>query len=317
MPTQPTLFDDTPKKQKLDFWKQEIEPIQIQKDTANTELVDLVPPSALLALTRRYDIQAIHISRILNYLNEKASEGEEIVREEISKELAVTWARTEGTLNVIRKLHLITPHNKLTQFGKLVLSENPYLDNTGLLWLFHYLLSSNANLVLWSHLFNGLFFKLDEISMQDITQEMSILSGRWSEKSLKDKVPGESGGIIKTYVEGFLKPLNLITKLDRNKYDCSSNTHIIPDLIWLSAILIYRDQYYAGAPSLEIPLIVDGNFSPGRIFRQDQASVRQALDQLHNAGMLSVETRSGLDQVRFKRDATWLSVAAQYLRGES
>jgi len=50
--------------------------------------------------------------------------------------------------------------------------------------------------------------------------------------------------------------------------------------------------------------------------RQNEATVRRVLDELHNAGLLTVETRSGLDQVRFKREFTWLSAAARHLRGE-
>lgn len=317
MPYQPTLFDNSSKNNEPDHWDQVIEAIPLQKDAPNAKLVDLVPDSALLALTRQYGVQAIHISKILSYLSKKSIEGQGIVREEISDELAITWARTQGTLNVIRKIGLITPHNKLTQFGQLVLSTCPYIDNLGLLWLFHFLLASNANLVLWSHLFNGVFYKNDEISMQDITHDLAVLSGKWSEKSLKEKVPGESGGIIKAYTEGFLKNLGLISKLDYGKYSCSSNTLQIPALIWLSAILVYRDQYYPTAPSLEVPLIVDANFSPGRIFRQNQTAVRKALDELHNNGMLAVETRSGLDQIRFKREFTWLSAAAGLLKGNS
>jgi len=317
MPMQPSLFDDPEKQQKTKALDQSIEVILLQKDIPNATLLDLVPDTALLALTRQYGVQSIHISKILNYLSVKNKEGQEIVREEISNELAVTWARTQGTLNVIRKIGLITPHNKLTKFGQLVLSECPYLDNVGLLWLFHYLLGSNANLVLWSYLFNSAFYKNEEISIQDITHDLSVLSGKWSDNSLKEKVPGESGGIIKAYTEGFLKSLNLISKQELGKYYCASNTHTIPILVWLSVLLVYRDQYYPGAPSLEVPLIVDGNFSPGRIFRQNQASVRKALDELHNAGLLSVEVRSGLDQVRFKRDTTWLSAATHYLKGES
>lgn len=317
MSTQPNLFDDPQKTQKTESLDQSIDVILLQKDKPNATFLDLVPDTALLALTRQYGVQSIHISKILNYLNIKNIEGQEIVREEISDELAITWARTQGTLNVIRKIGLITPHNKLTQFGQLVLSECPYVDKVGLLWLFHYLLGSNANLVLWSYLFNTAFYKNEEISIQDITHDLSVLSGKWSENSLKEKVPGESGGIIKAYTEGFLKSLNLINKLELGKYNCASNTHSIPILVWLSVILVYRDLYYPGAPSLEVPLIVDGNFSPGRIFRQNQESVRKALDELHNAGLLSVEARSGLDQVRFKKDITWLSAIARYLKGEN
>jgi hypothetical protein len=315
MTLQPPLFDEHPKRKEHDNWDQVIEAISIQKDIPGNRLLDLVPQAALLALTRQYGVQSIHISKILNYLSKRSAERQGIVREEISSELAITWARTQGTLNVIRKIGLITPHNKLTKFGQLVLSTCPYIDNPGLLWLFHYILGSNANLVIWSHLFNGVFYKKEEISILDITQDFSILSGRWSENSLKEKVPGEAGGIIKGYTEGFLKPLNLLSRLDLGKYACASNTQIIPGLVWLSAILIYRDLYYPSAPSLEIPLIIDANFSPGRIFRQNQMSVRKSLDEMHNVGLLTVETRSGLDQVRFKRETTWLSAIAHYLEG--
>ena len=88
----------------------------------------------------------------------------------------------------------------------------------------------------------------------------------------------------------------------------------IPPLIWLASILAYRDRYYAKAATLETHLLVDANFSPGRLFRQNEASVRRALDVLHNAGLLTAESRLGLDQVRFKGDFTWLSALTRYLQ---
>jgi len=316
MPQQPNLFDEPLDQQKEENFDQKIETIKLRKDSVDMNYVDLVPDTALLALTRQYGIQAIHISKILNYLHKKDVEEQGINREDISNEFSMTWARTQGTLNVVRKIGLITSHNKLTNFGNLVLKESPYIDNSGLLWLFHYILASNANLVLWSYLFNFAFYKREEISIQEITQDLSVLSGRWSENSLKEKVPGETGGILKSYTEGFLNPINLITKLNYGTYECGYNTSIIPTLIWLAAILIYRDQYYPGATSLEVPLIVDANYSPARILRQGQLEIRKSLDELHNGNFITVETRSGLDQVRFKREVNWLSVMADYLKGK-
>lgn len=315
MPTQPNLFDDPPKLQKPIASEQTIEFIPLQKDIPGLTLSGLLPANARLELTRHYEIHSIHLSRILHQLSDlKASK---LTIEQIAQLLSIPSARTEATLSFGRKTYLINSDNSLTPFGELVLAESPYLDNKGLLWLFHYMLASNASLVIWSVAFNELSARKAEVDLGEVTAVLTGASDKWSELTLKKKAPAELRGVFRCYTEEILTPLDLITHIGGTKFEFNSNTAIIPSWIWLSAILIYRDQYYAGAPSLEIPLIVDGNFSPGRIFRQDQASVRQALDQLHDAGMLSVETRSGLDQVRFKRDATWLSVAAQYLRGES
>ena len=315
MPTQPNLFDDPPKPQKAVASEQAIEFIPLQKDIPGLTLSGLLPANARLELTRHYEIHSIHLSRILHQLNDlKFTKRTD---EQIAQDLSIPTARIKATLTFGRKILLIDSENNLTPLGDLVLAESPYMDNKGLLWLFHYMLASNASLVIWSVAFNELSARKAEVDLGEVTAVLTGASDKWSELTLTKKAPAELRGVFRCYTEEIFTPLDLITHIGGTKFEFNSNTAIIPSWIWLSAILIYRDQYYAGAPSLEIPLIVDGNFSPGRIFRQDQASVRQALDQLHDAGMLSVETRSGLDQVRFKRDATWLSVAAQYFRGES
>ncbi len=315
MPMQPNLFDDPPKPQKTVASEQTIEFIQLQKDIPGLTLSGLLPANARLELTRHYEIHSIHLSRILHQLSDlKASK---LTIEQIAQLLSIPSARTEATLSFGRKIYLINSENDLTPFGEMVLAESPYLDNKGLLWLFHYMLASNASLVIWSIAFNELPVRKAEVDLGEITQVITNASDKWSEQTLKKKAPAELRGAIRCYTEEIFSPLDLITHVGGTKYEFNSNTAVIPPLVWLSSLLVYRDQYYPGAPSLEIPLIVDGNFSPGRIFRQNQASVRKALDELHNAGLLSVEVRSGLDQVRFKRDTTWLSIATQYLKGES
>ena len=120
------------------------------------------------------------------------------------------------------------------------------------------------------------------------------------------------GGIIRTYSDEMFAPLGLAWATRHRRLRCPQGHGAIPPLIWLACLLVYRDRYYPGAASLETPLIVDAHFSPGRILRQREAAVRRALDELHNAGLLAVETRSGLDQVRFRREITWLSAVRRY-----
>lgn len=290
-----------------------LEPIAVNKDIPDASLLDLLPEDALLELNRSYPIQTNHASRILRLARERRAENEPIRREDVAAELGISWARVQGTINVMRKAELLRPKNAPTPFGQLVLARAPHFDDVELLWLLHFLLASNAHLVLWSHLFDQILVGAEEISVVDAAEPFQVLTGSWSQATLGKKVPKEIGGILRTYAEGLFAPLGLVTGGASGCYVIRSGTAVIPPSIWLASILVYRDRYYSGAPSLEVPLIVGGRFSPGRILRQKETAVRQALDALHNANMLTVETRSGLDQVRFKRGITWLEAAARRL----
>lgn len=318
MTGQLSLFDQLPEPDKTPKdMIQELDAITLNKDQPLAKLPDLVPEGALLALNRGYGIRSVHIGRILELLQAHKEGNQPITRDEIAEKLSMTWASMQGTINVMRKAELVDSQTRITSFGELVLSSSPYLDNSGLLWLLHYLLGSNALLVLWSNLFNLVLLDHEEITIQQASEAFRVLEGRWSAKTIHEKTRHELGGIFKTYTEDLLEPLKILAKSDVGVYHSFWDTVTIPALIWLSTVLIYRDRYYPGSSSLEIPLIARAHYSPGRILRQNEASVRRALDTLHNAGLLTVETRSGLDQVRFKREHTWLSAAAQHLRGET
>lgn len=315
MTGQLSLFDHRPEDEKSPIkLEQELGQISINMDMQGARLTDLIPEGATLALTRNYSPRTINISRILSLLEERKFEKIPITRDEIGEQLSMTYAVTQGTINVMRKMDLIYPKNRITPFGSLVFSFSPYLDDSGLLWILHYLIASNASLVLWSNLFNIVLVNREEITIHEASADFQILEGRWSEKSIKVKVPKELGAIFRTYTEDLFSDLRIFYKEDTGVYSINSNTEIIPPEIWLCAILVYRDFYYPRSSALEVPLIVRANYSPGRILRQNEANVRKALDDLHNIGILTVETRSGLDQVRFKRDITWISAISDYLQ---
>ena len=318
MSGQLNLFDYAAKSPETEIaLEQEIEPVPLHKDAPGLTLPDLVPEGALLALNRGYPIQANHVGRILRLAVERRAEKEQIKRDEIAQELAISWARVQGTINVMRRCQLLRSKNAPTPLGSLVHARSPFIDDSGLLWLLHYLLASNARLVLWSHLWNQILPGSEEISVAEVTPQFGSLSGRWSESTLKDKIPHELGGILRTYTDEMFLPLGVLTKHDVGTYVAHSNTASIPPLIWLTCLLAYRDRYYPGVPSLEVRLIADANYSPGRLLRQREAAVRRALDELHDLDALTVETRSGLDQVRFRRDVTWLSALARYFEDQA
>lgn len=313
--SQPLLFnpDHTPQPNPIG---QMIEPIKIHKDEPGAILTDLVPDNALLALNRGYGIRALIASRILRLLEDTRSQTAAITRDQIAEKLSIPWALVQGTMNVMRKAELVNAKTRITSFGQLALTHDPYFDNAGLLWLFHYIVASNAALVLWSNIFNSVLDLNEQITVNGTVDYFKVLEGKWSAKTVNDKSRHEVGGIYKTYTEDMFSKLGLISKEETGVYQAYSNTATLPPMVWLSILLVYRDRYYPGASSLEIPLIVRANYSPGRILRQKEVYIRQALDQLHNAGLITVEIRSGLDQIRFKRDATWLNVISRHLAGE-
>lgn len=295
---------------------QELETIVLNKDQPGAKLLDLIPPGAVLDLCKHYDTREVHVSRILSLLRDRKQDTAILTVKEIGRQLSMPETLTKGTLRVMRRLELTDSKNRITSWGSLVYAHSPYLDNPGLLWLLHYLLASNAQLVLWSNLFNIVLHQQDEVTKQDILEFLQQLQGRWSEDSLSKQASSEINAVFNTYTQALFSRLGLVQKTGKVSYICFSDTAVIPAYIWLSVILVYRDRYYPGAASLEIPLIVRAHYSPGRILRQNEANVRRALDTLHNAGLLTVETRSGLDQVRFKREHTWISAAARHLQGE-
>ena len=167
---------------------------------------------------------------------------------------------------------------------------------------------------LWSNLFDMHLPENEFLNVQEFSTRFQALEGRWSSYSVRKKIPQELNAILKTYTVEFFSQLGMIENED-GVYQIGWNTGIIPKWIWLSALLIFRDRYYPRASSLEIHLLIQSHYSPGRILRQNESILRKALDELHNADLLTVETRSGLDQVRFKREITWLSAITEYLQG--
>jgi len=317
MTSQISLFDhESERRTRENPPDQKLEAIVIPKDLPGARLPDLLPADAQLTLTKNYGVRADVLSRILRILAEKEAAGETVTRDEIGAELAIPSERRQGAFMVARRAELLTAENRLTPFAQLVVRHQPYLLDSGLLCVFHYLLASNANLVIWSHLFNSIFIEHDDIEPNHAQTLFAALSDRWTQNTIRDKARRELGGILRTYADEWFKPLGLITRIAKGHYSPNSNSVHVPSLVWYSTLLIYRDRYYSNAPSLETRLILNAPFSPGRILRQSEAAVRRGLDELHNAGLLTVETRSGLDQVRFKSSFTWLSAVAGYLQGQ-
>jgi len=306
------LFDDSkPTPPRPEWGEQILQPIPLQKDQAISP-AELTPDDATLRITKNYEISGSLLSRFLSFFNEHGDKPIKLLHDTMSTELATPTGRIIGLINFSRKAELLTTENQLTPLAKIYLAHDQYFLNPGGLWLLHYLISSNPFSVSWSRLFNSIVYEVEEISPADMPIYFKDMQGEMSEKMFHWNGPKELGAVLRTYSDNLFKPLGMIMRIDKGQYTFIIDEFDIHPLVWLSSILAYRDRFYHGAASLETHLLVDAHFSPGRLFRQKEEVVRQALEKLHTQGLITVETRLGLDQVRFKREITWISAIVQY-----
>ncbi len=311
------LFDDShPDPRPPEMSEQALEPIPLDVSNRSASFKELLPENAIIEFTKNYPVNGNLLGRLLRALDEAKKQEKEIGREELASKLTIPWANTKGLLTFAQKNGLITKKNLLTPFGNLVSMQDPYFLNAGLLWFLHYLVSSNAIVVIWSRVFDDIFLVRDEYDSSDAKSLNAFddVRGSWSEETLNTKAKDELRTVLQSYTEGIFKPLGLVLKTDTKNYAFITDHFSIPPYIWLASLLAYRDRYYPGAATLETRLLVDAHFSPGRLFRQNEQWVRAALDDLHGRGLLTVETRLGLDQVRFKSGITWLSAVARHFQ---
>ena len=88
----------------------------------------------------------------------------------------------------------------------------------------------------------------------------------------------------------------------------------IPVFILLASIIRFRDVYFTGASAIGINEICDAENSPGRLFFLDESFLRTKLETLKRNGLIGIESRADLDQVRLGSDMTFEGVLEQYYK---
>ena len=285
---------------------QPIEPITLISSYGNKGKFQ-IGDNGRFRFLNNYELHGNYLNRVLTqYVNL----GNHSIKENI-RNLSIPSARIKGIGNFLKANDLISDDERITLFGMLLLKNDPHLLDKGLLWLLHYFTSSNANLLLWSRLFNDLLESGEEVSPKVfIGQYFDVIAGM-KQKTFIWNGSNEIGAILRTYSEGLFKPLKFMIH-NQDKHIFIQDDFYIPDSIWLACILVYRDRYFPGVASLENDQIIYGEYSPGKIFRQNDTKIRVVLDKLHNKGLVSVETRLGLDQIRFKDNYSWLDAVNSY-----
>lgn len=293
--------------------RQPLEPIPPAKDgTPPEQWLGGVHPDGFLELTRGFYLYADQLNRALHFLAHDRAKDQALYQQLVTA-TGMSKAQVEAYMQHATAMQLLAPRKLApTPFGYHILESDPFFDQPGTLWLLHYFIASNPGIVVWNYLCNAILPSVEQISPVEARDQFLPFSGRWSESSIRVKVRKELRAIFADYTAEFFARLDYLREEERNEYLVNHHVTPVPPFILLAAVLIYRDRFMPGASSVEIATLVYAEHSPGRILRQNELKIRQALNTLHESRWLTIESRANLDQIRFRSNVSWLDAVLAY-----
>jgi hypothetical protein len=265
-----------------------------------------------------YKIQALngfymYFDQITSVFKAKYEASGNIELDQLAEVTGLNRRKARLILNFLADIGLSRKRNlKGTRLGKIIFQYDEFFQNEGTLWLLHYLQSANEYLIVWNRVMNSLYL-FGEFTREDLVMLFEDLKDSISEYSFKHHIGKEIRIILDAYVNQRLSKLNLLEE-DSNTYIVHRNPDV-PDLILLCAIILYRDCYYPGATALNIDELCNANNSPCRLFILDEHIMRKKLEGLKNRGVINIESRGDLDQIRFGEELKFESTLEEYYRG--
>ncbi len=190
----------------------------------------------------------------------------------------------------------------VTPFGRAILAHkggaDPFLEDLGSLWILHWKLVTQANLAAWNLVFQ-------ELQDWRITHsrliEMLHRRGRRSGAPLVENTVKQhldillntytmpSSNNLRTLEESLGSPLQELGLLARREIEDSRDTMIeirigpkpsLSPKIFLAAVVDYWHRTNPASSSISLPEIMFGKMSPGVVFKLDEASVIEYLNDI-------------------------------------
>ena len=269
-----------------------------------------------LQFTNGYRPRFDQISRILQYL--VSVEGRnKIPHSEIVASLGIPGNQVENLTSMMIGFGLIRPIvTTLTPLGKAITLFDPYFDRLDTLWIIHYVVSSNAEWIVWYRIINTVIPSRDHFAVEQVcNQYFSDLTIHYSERTISEKLPKEVGAVFAAYTRSELSHLEILG-LEGTGNFLKTNPIDIPDLAFLYCLLRYRDTYLLGSTAVNIQDVCLAENGPGKVFNLSEYQVRPMLGNLHNAGLVRLEQLANLDQVRLSDTMTQENVLQLIYRGK-
>lgn len=234
------------------------------------------------------------------------------------------WLKVTGLSDDEPKKKILT----LSDFGKIVASHDPYIQETGTLCLIQYNLASNKeNATSWYFLFNE--FNMTEFSSDDFCRALK----KWDEmnnenakKTAYSSFEKDFDCIRRTYISRLsgdedpesnmdspLSELGLLSQSSKDEVKKTSPLkNNIPSEILFSLILKMRGNENESKNEIKLSSLLNEKCSPGKIFNMNSILLMNLLSELENKDYLQVVRTAGLDVVRIKKQMTFEESVTKY-----
>jgi hypothetical protein len=261
-----------------------------------------------LQLTNGYHVHFDQISRILQYLLTTGSR-KKIPRKEIVANLGLADRQVENLISISVGFSLMKPRTSvLTALGRIIAEKDVYFESIETLWIVHYIISSNPEWVVWHRVINQILPMNDRIVISDVAMPyFEDLKSSFSERTLKEKLPGEIGAVLQCYAQSALSRLNLLRQEQTGIYHKGTPVDI-PPLAFLYQVLHFKEIHAVSASALPVAEIEKGKNSPGVVLSLPGYMLRGLLNRLHDSGLVRWEQFGDLDHVRFSEGLTLTAV---------
>lgn len=214
------------------------------------------------------------------------------------------------SLNHWFKVLGLVDENKLTVLGELILEKDPYLENSEILWIFHWNLAKNKEKTTLYYLFFNKIYQY-RFSKENISIEVVNWLDKNNIKLSSNTINSDIDVFLKMYSNSesdeinlsLLSDLNIFTKL-KNSYSLNINsTAPISDDVFLYVLNEYINIFKLKEnDSLSINDIQRGELSIQKIFCMSENKLFSKINQIHNLtnGKLSYSETSGIRQIYIK-----------------
>jgi len=222
------------------------------------------------------------------------------------------------------------PKNKGTQhlsdFGKIVYANDPYIEEHGTLWLLHYNLVKNPDAATsWHFFFNS--FNLSEFGKDDFTVALAKYARMNDLDPSIRALEDDFNCIINTYMPRYktapskddpesnmdcpLSELGLVdyhNKKEKTFKKATPAAHTIDPLIALSIIIDNAN----GRSEINLSEIQTAEMNLGRVMNLDTITLLEVLNAAEKAGYVKVVRTSGMDVLKINTSYTFLQCVQQY-----
>jgi len=266
-----------------------------------------------IQVTNSFAIQFSYLSQFLQYAT-KNSDRAKITRSEYVTHLGLTKRHVEAVCSVAVAFNLVVPR-KLTinQVGKTIAAGDPYLEYAGTLWMLHYNVASNKKWLIWNTLLNEVFPARQRITSEEAWESFSNLREKLSKFTMNKKLRREIAIILDSYTTRSFSKLGIIQKED-GEYVFHRTDQVPPEIL-TAATLVFKQRYNPNASGVSMETLIKAPNSPGRILNMEESTMRRVFDQAHHRGILFIERKADLDQIRFREGITAETLLKMYYEG--